>query len=509
MSSLFIRQARLVPIAGRPAPEGPFDVPVDVRVVGDRVVEVAPALAPGPEDEVLDADGRWLAPGLWDQHVHMGQWAANASRLDLSATSSADEVVRLVAAEVGARSGGAAGAVVQGFGHRTAGWDRQPTVAELDAVSGDLPVVLISGDAHHGWLNSAALRLLGVPPRESVVEENDWFPVFARLDELTQTPEGRRTAYATVLDAALRRGVVGVRDMEWTDNVTEWRERSASGLAVLRVRTATYAVGLPDVIAAGFRSGQVLDATGLVTMGPLKIISDGSLNTRTAFCHDPYVGDDVLEHPRGQANTSPEELVELLAEATTHGLDVAVHAIGDAAVGVALDAFATTGAHGSIEHAQLVSRPDLARMGRLGVVASVQPAHLLDDRDVTHQCWPDRVDRCFPLRSMLRSGVTLALGSDAPVSPLDPWESMAAAVHRTADEREEWNAAETITVAEALAASVDGAPTVGAGSRADLVLLDADPYGAGRSGREVAAHLRRLHVGLTVIGGRVGYRSDE
>ncbi|KGN41408.1 amidohydrolase [Knoellia aerolata] len=503
MSSLFIRQARLVPVAGRPAPEGIVGVPVDVRVEADRVVEVAPTLRPTGADQVLEAEGRWLVPGLWDQHVHMGQWAANATRLDLSSTSSAGEVVRIVAAEIGARSGRAPGTVLQGFGHRTAGWERQPTVSELDAVSGEVPVVLISGDAHHGWLNSAAQRLLGVAPRDTVVEENEWFPVFARLDEVTRTPEGGRTAYAKVLDAALRRGVVGVRDMEWADNATEWVERSGSGLAVLRVRTATYAVGLADAIAAGRRSGDVLDEAGLVTMGPLKIISDGSLNTRTAYCHDPYVGDDVLEHPRGRANNSPEELADLLAQATAHGLDVAVHAIGDAAVGIALDAFTATGAAGSIEHAQLVALPDLGRMARLGVVASVQPAHLIDDRDVTHQCWPDRADRCFPLRSMLRAGVTLALGSDAPVAPLDPWEAMAAAVHRTGDDREEWNAQETITVTEALAGSLDGAPTVGAGSLADLALLDADPYAAGESGPEAAAHLRSLEVSTTVVGGRV------
>ena len=507
MSSLFIRQARLVPVAGRPAPKGdssvPVGVPVDVRIEGDRVVEVGPSLRPDGADEVLDADGRWLAPGLWDQHVHLGQWAANSTRLDLSSTSSADEVVRRVAAELGARSGGAPGTVLQGFGHRTAGWDRQPTVAELDAVSGDVPVVLISGDAHHGWLNSAALSLLGVAPRDSVVEENEWFPVFARLDEVTQTPQGRRTAYAKVLDAAVRRGIVGVRDMEWADNATEWVERSDSGLAVIRVRTATYAVGLADTIAAGRRSGDVLDAAGLVTMGPLKIISDGSLNTRTAFCHEAYLGDDVLEHPRGRANNSPQELGELLAQASEHGLDVAVHAIGDAAVGIALDAFAATGATGSIEHAQLVAVSDLERMGRLGVVASVQPAHLIDDRDVTHQCWSDRADRCFPFRSMIRSGVTLALGSDAPVSPLDPWEAMAAAVHRSGDDREAWNAPEAITVAEAFAASVDGAPTVGVGSLADLVLLDADPFSAGPSGAEAAAHLRSIPVDATVVMGTV------
>ncbi|KGN34718.1 hydrolase [Knoellia sinensis KCTC 19936] len=501
MSSLVIRQARVVPIRNSPIPDGP----VDVRIVGDRVADIAPTLPLDGSDEVLEAHGRWVMPGLWDQHVHLGQWAATATRLDLSHAGSPDEVTRLVAAEVGARRDGAPDTVLQGFGHRSAAWDRQPTVAELDAVSGDMPVVLISGDAHHGWLNSAALRLLDVPPRDTVVEENDWFPVFARLDELTTTVEGKRTAYAKVLDAAVRRGVVGIREMEWADNATEWVERSDSGLAVVRVRTATYAAGLADAIAAGRRSGQVLDEAGLITMGPLKIISDGSLNTRTAYCHEPYVGDDVLEFPRGRANNSPEELEELLRLATGNGLDVAVHAIGDAAVGIALDAFSHSGARGSIEHAQLMTMSDVDRMGRLGVVASVQPAHLLDDRDVTHQCWPDREDRCFPLRSMIDAGVVLAMGSDAPVAPLDPWEAMAAAVHRTGDEREEWNAREHLTVAQALAASVDGAGTVGQGSVADLVLLDESPFAGGEAGAEAAEHLRSMHVGMTVVAGRMAH----
>ena len=242
-------------------------------------------------------------------------------------------------------------------------------------------------------------------------------------------------------------------------------------------------------------------------MGPLKIISDGSLNTRTAYCCEPYVDEPTS---RGKLNVPPAELTDLLARATAHGLAVAVHAIGDAAVSAALDAFAATGARGSIEHAQLMARPDIARMGALGVTASVQPAHLLDDRDVTERCWPDRADRCFPLRSLLAAGVTLAMGSDAPVAPLDPWLAMAAAVHRSADERPAWHPQEAVTPAEALAASTFGAGTVGAGSRADLVLVDQDPLApagdrVGGDSAAAAARLRHTRVSVTLVDGEVTY----
>ncbi len=94
---------------------------------------------------------------------------------------------------------------------------------------------------------------------------------------------------------------------------------------------------------------------------------------------------------------------------------MAVHAIGDRAVTEALAAFEETGARGSIEHVQLTTREDVRRMAGLGVRASVQPAHLLDDRDVTERLWPGRGDRCFPLRWMLDDGVDVVMGSDAPV----------------------------------------------------------------------------------------------
>jgi predicted amidohydrolase YtcJ len=203
------------------------------------------------------------------------------------------------------------------------------------------------------------------------------------------------------------------------------------GCVLLRVRWATYADTLDEVIAEGLRTGDPLPGCDdRATMGPLKIISDGSLNTRTAWCVEAYSDAHRLEHPRGQPNLSGDDLRHLLRRAHSAGLEVATHAIGDAAVAEALDAYADTGAIGSIEHAQLVGRDDVRRMAELNVRASVQPAHLLDDRDLTELAWPGRAERCFAFRWMLDEGVELALGSDAPVSPLDPWLAIAAAVHR-------------------------------------------------------------------------------
>ena len=236
----------------------------------------------------------------------------------------------------------------------------------------------------------------------------------------------------------------------------------------------------------------------LVTMGPLKIISDGSLNTRTAWCCSEYANGGGT----GAPNITSEGLRNVMHAANRHRLEVAIHAIGDAAVEQALKEFETTGARGSIEHAQLIGREDSRTMARLGVRASVQPAHLLDDRDLTESFWPDRTERCFALRWLQDDGVELALGSDAPVSPLDPWLAIAAAVHRSADEREPWHPEQSLTVAEALGASTDGRGTVAPGHPADLALLDADPLTPGSSAEQAAA-LRAMTVSATWVDGRL------
>lgn len=500
MTSLLVRGARLVPIGGAAVPTAP----VDVLFRDGRVTEVAERIGADGVEEVR-AEGRWLAPGLWDQHVHLGQWTLASQRLDLAPARSPEDALALVAERVTTLPG----VPVIGWGHRPGGWTRDVTVSELDAVAGETPVVLIAGDGHHAWLNTTALMHLALPLRDSVVRETEWFAVYPRLVSLVGNDGTSPEAFRRTLDAAAARGVVGLVDFEFGGSREDWAERWHQGCDVLRVRWATYADTLDDVLAAGLRTGDALPgcADDRATMGPLKIISDGSLNTRTAWCCEPYADAHRLEHPVGQPNLSGAELRDLLARAHAGGLEVATHAIGDAAVAEALAAYADTGARGSVEHAQMVGREDVRRMAGLGIRASVQPAHLLDDRDLTEQVWPGRAERCFAFRWMLDDGVDLALGSDAPVSPLDPWLAIAAAVHRSADDRDPWHDEQALTPAEALAASVDGQPTVGVGSRGDLVLLDSDPLAEHEDSAATGHALRHTEVALTVVGGRVVHRT--
>lgn len=483
-----LRNVRIVELGPGPGWSGPVDLVVERGVVQD----VGHDLERPAGLEENDADGRWLIPGLWDHHVHLAQWTARAERLDLSGSESPEHVVARVREHLADHPG-----PLVGTGHRIGTWASDPTVEALDAIAPDEPVVLIAGDGHHAWLNSRALERLGLPPREGVVAENEWYEAYTRIEAVLE-PDVSPAAYRRTLDRAAALGITGVVDLERGQTPADWASRHTP----VRVRVSTYADGLDATIAAGLRSGDLLPGSSeLVTMGPLKIISDGSLNTRTAWCCEEYADGSGA----GAANQSEAELVRLLDLAHRHRLEVATHAIGDLALRAALAAYDETGAAGSIEHVQLVTRNDVRTMARLGLRASVQPAHLLDDRDVTELIWPDRAGRCFAFRWMLRDGVRLALGSDAPVSPLDPWLAIAAAVHRSADERPPWHPEQALTAREALAASVDGRGSVHAGMPADLVLLDADPLDETGGTAEQFGRLRRMPVARTIVAGETAY----
>jgi predicted amidohydrolase YtcJ len=153
-----------------------------------------------------------------------------------------------------------------------------------------------------------------------------------------------------------------------------------------------------------------------------------------------------------------------------------------------------------IEHAQLVRSEDFARFAPLGLVASVQPEHAMDDRDVADLHWKGRTDRAFAYASLHEAGATLRFGSDAPVAVLDPWVAIAAATTRSRDERTAWHPEQRVSLDVALAASMRGRTRVGVGDVADLVILDDDPYAASPE------RLRELPVAGTLLGGRWTWR---
>lgn len=466
--------------------------PVDVRVRNGSVTEVAPKLSHEPGEFVVAAAGRWLIPGLYDQHVHMRQWAQMRNRLDLSSCTEPHEVCDVVKRHWRSESA-AAGQPVIGMGFRQSTWSSQPEPAALDAVSGDRACVLIAGDGHSGWLNTAAARFFGVADHAVLLDENEWFEVFARLDELEQ-PSKPLDLVADAVSAAHRLGIVGITDFEYRGTTTFWPEYDASEHPPLRVYAGFYAEELDLVRSLGKRTGDALSEH--TRLGPLKIIFDGSLGTLTAYCCEPYGAS--APNWRGKRNLDVPQLHELFDTANRSGFAVALHAIGDAAIHEGLDAFEQFHTPGSIEHAQLIHLNDIERMHRLSITASVQPAHLLDDRDVAHTVWADRAERCFALESMHRVGVSLAFGSDAPIAPLDPWLAIDAAVTRARRGDEPWNAAERVSSATALFASTNGEGPIQVASRADLVLLDHDP---------LTTSAREVRVAATIVDGRVVFSS--
>jgi predicted amidohydrolase YtcJ len=469
----------------------PGDGAFDVFVADGRIADIAPAGVLRPTGAVLDADGAWMLPGLWDHHVHVAQWALAAQRQPLGYTSSAEEAARAMAAAPVLPDGRRIGT-----GFRDAFWPDAPSLEVLDAATGEIPTYLINADVHSVWMNSAALRREGTWSDDGMLRERPAFEISQRLN--AADPATADPLVARMAERAAARGVVGIVDLDMAWNEEAWQRRVAGGFDSLRVRFGIYPEHLDRAVAAGLRSGDALRGApdDLVRVGSLKVITDGSLGTRTAACSHPYAGGD--DH--GVLTVGTAELLDLMTRATAAGLSSAIHAIGDVANTQALDAFAATGAWGTIEHAQLVAHADLPRFARLDIAASVQPEHALDDRDLTDDLWAEQTAMPYPLRALHDAGAALLLGSDAPVSPLDPWAAIAGAAFRSRDGRGPWRPEQALPTGVAIAASTAGGSqqpsAVAVGADADLVLCAVDPLAADERG------LRDMEVVATLRAGR-------
>jgi hypothetical protein len=488
--------------------------------------DVAPWRSEGTA--ILDAKGRRVVPGFIDGHTHFFMAGFHRLGVDLRDATSPEEYAR--------RLGDHARTIPAGRWLRGGTWDEQkwpgaklPDRHLLDRVTGGHPACLSRTDAHEVVCNSLAIRLAGVtrdtpdPPGGAIVREKDGTPAGVFKDaaqELVRraipadTPEEKADALRAALAEAARCGVTSIQDItEWSDVATyrEFRDRQA-----LTVRVSSR-LPLPDwEKTIELRASE--PKTSSWKIDGVKGFMDGSLGSATALMFEPFSdipGDCGTFH--GQ--WFPEGAMRArIAAADRAGLQVEVHAIGDRANAILLDVFRdVAGENGPrdrrfrVEHAQHLRPGDIPRFGRLGVIASVQPYHAIDDgRWAETRIGPERAKTSYAWRSLLDAGATLVFGSDWDVAPLSPILGIDAAVNRrTPGEKHAggWISEQRVTVGEALRAYTTSAAyaefteaekgMLAPGFFGDFVVLSDDilsiPSGA-IAGVEVVA---------TVLGGRV------
>ncbi len=439
--------------------------------------------------ERIDLDGRCVLPGFTDSHVHFQEWALARTQIDLRECGSKAEALRRVAAQSG-------DGWLRGAGWEPVRWPDGPvTAADLDTVVGDRPAALWSRDGHSLWVSSAALAAAGATHPTGVLREAAAFDFPLPPPEPLACSQAVRAGIA----AANARGVVCIHDFQRPGSRGLWQRLDADRRLRLRVHMSIPVSMLGAAATLELRSGFGSD---LARVGPVKVFMDGALGSGTAWMLDGS----------GDALVNAAELGQIAREAAASGLAVAVHAIGDGAVRAALDGLEASRAAWEavpvaprIEHAQCVDDADLPRFAALGVTASVQPSHAMDDRDLADRVWGARAAAAYRWRDLADAGADLAFGSDAPVADLDPLAGIQAAVHRTADGREPWYPGQRLAVADAVLGFTAGAAhAVGEhrcrglllpGYAADLVVLDTD----------IIAHPDRIagaQVVATMLNGR-------
>ncbi len=505
-------------------------------VVGDdgRIVQVLRRgdPRPGKVDYLVDGKGRVLMPGLIDSHAHVMGVGFAALTLDLSDTKSLAEAQARIAAYA-RQHPDRPWVLGRGWNQELWGLGRFPTAAELDAVVADKPVWLTRVDGHAGWANSRALAAAGVTalskdPAGGKIERiaPGGKPAGVLVDAATALverkipsprPEDRDLALAKAQDLLLARGVTAVADMGTT--IEDWQAyRRAGDLGALRIRIMAYAGGTEAMELIGGPGPTPWLYDDRLRLNGVKLYADGALGSRGASLKAPYADAPAT---RGLRITADTALKNMMSRAALDKFQVAVHAIGDeanAAVLSAVEDLAQTykgDRRWRIEHAQVIDPADIPRLGKLGVIASMQPVHQTSDRTMAEaRLGPARLAGAYAWKSVQAGGAKLVFGSDAPVELPDPFAGLAAAVTRQGPDGQPfggWQPQERVTREEALAAyMVNGAYAGFAegrfgrlvrGERADFLLVDRDPL------LTAPSELRETKVLQAWVNGRLAWEA--
>jgi hypothetical protein len=485
--------------------------------------------------EVLDLGGRCVIPGLTDAHVHFRSYALNFQKVDLFDTQSVDEALRRVQARVDETP---PGAWVRGHGWLQEAWPGRafPSAADLDRVAPHNPAFLTHKSGHAAWVNSRALELAGIdastpdPPGGRLLRDADGAPTGILLEDTAQLvrqhiPQPALDEIETALRAAFERawrlGLTGIHDCDGRDAFVALQRLHQAGELGLRVHKNIPSDLLDEAIGVGLRSGLGDD---WLRVGHVKVFADGALGPRTAWMLEPFEGQP---DNCGLPIHEPGALQELVRRAAENGFACAVHAIGDRANREVLDAM-ERGARGEergaggerrlpqrIEHVQVLHADDVPRLAQLGVVASMQPVHATQDKDMADRYWGQRAALSYAWKSLLERGATLAFGSDSPVEDISPFVGLYAAVSRRRPDEagDGWYPEQRLTLEEALRAYTLGAAhaagaagrlgSLSPGKLADLVVLDRDIFAV-----EHEELLETRPLG-TMIGGTWMYRDES
>ncbi|GGU29080.1 amidohydrolase [Streptomyces coeruleorubidus] len=496
----------------------------DLGIWKGRIVGLDEAVTSLPAREVIDLQGATVLPGFIDAHVHLAWTGFKQNTPSIAGRTRIDDVLAVVEEAVLRKGSPGAWVSIAGYDQRALG--RHLTAAELDRVSHGHKVFVLHDSGHGCVVNTAVLELLpaGVPHENGFLAEGAMGA--ARSLRLPYSQEelaeaiGRaaRTCVAEGVTACAEAGIGGALFGHSPVELGAYQLAREKGLLPLRVQlmvaadrlrpvVAHEADGIPRALDLGLRTGFGDD---WLSVGALKIYTDGGMMARTAALSSPYEG---LDHT-GQLQDDPETLTETIVAGHLAGWQLAVHAIGDRAADVALDALERAqrlrprhGVRHRVEHAGLIRPDQLSRFARLGVSAVVQPNFLrYFGDDYAAIMGAERAPWLYRGKAFLDHGITLVGSSDRPVTDGSPLRAVQFMVERTSESGQVIGPDEGITVEEALRAyTVAGAyachwegsaGSLSPGKRADLVVLGDDPR------RVDTSRIGDIEVVATYVDGR-------